>query len=122
MRTSRSNMMRFRSGLIGSIRAWLPSLRSTAHQRGASVIFLAGQLRSGSSTAICSWNGRYLWIGIADAVWLFFTIYSSSFLALAGGEWSAIDELRDEEGLRLGLVAAAKKEQTEHGNQTSTGG
>ena len=31
-------MRRLRSGVIGSIRAWLPSRRSTAHQRGAFVV------------------------------------------------------------------------------------
>ena len=46
--TSRLNMRRLRSGLIGSISAWLPSRRSTAHHCGARVIFLSGQVRSGS--------------------------------------------------------------------------
>jgi hypothetical protein len=36
--TSRSTLRRFREGSIGSIRAWLPSRRSTLHQRGARVI------------------------------------------------------------------------------------
>ena len=58
MRTSRSNIRLLRSGFIGSIRAWLPSRRSTAHQRGAWVMRLSGQVRSGRSTAICSWYGR----------------------------------------------------------------
>ena len=35
-------MMRLRSGLIGSMSAWLPSRRSTAHQRGACVDALVG--------------------------------------------------------------------------------
>ena len=61
-------MMRLRSGLIGSMRAWLPSRRSTAHQRGASVMRFVGQVRSGRSTANCSWYGRYLWIGMADGL------------------------------------------------------
>ena len=37
-RTSSSNIRRLRSGVIGSISAWLPSRRSTAHQRGAAVV------------------------------------------------------------------------------------
>lgn len=57
MRTSRSNMTRLRSGLIGSMRAWLPSRRSTAHQRGACVMRFVGHVRSGSSTRSCSWYG-----------------------------------------------------------------
>jgi hypothetical protein len=65
-------MMRLRSGLIGSMRAWLPSRRSTAHHRGAAVMCLSGQVRSGSSTVNASWYGRYLWIGIAEAVCVFF--------------------------------------------------
>jgi hypothetical protein len=44
-------MMRLRSGLIGSMSAWLPSRRSTAHQRGAFAMRLPGQVRSGRSTA-----------------------------------------------------------------------
>ncbi len=71
-------MMRLRSGLIGSMSAWLPSRRSTAHQRGASGIRRAGQVRSGRSTAICSWNGRYLWMGIPLGVCVLFMVVSSS--------------------------------------------
>ncbi len=41
-------MMRLRSGLIGSMSAWLPSRRSTAHQRGAFVMRASGHVRSGS--------------------------------------------------------------------------
>src|SRR5690625_7095543 len=52
--TSSSNISSLRSTSIGSIRAWLPSRRSTAHQRGACVIRLVGHVRSGSSTLICS--------------------------------------------------------------------
>ena len=55
--TSASNMRRFRSGSMGSMRAWLPSRRSTEHQRGAFVSFLSGQVRSRSSSGT---NGRYL--------------------------------------------------------------
>jgi hypothetical protein len=43
-----------RAGLIGSISAWLPSRRSVDSQRGALVIDLVGQVRSGRSMA---WNG-----------------------------------------------------------------
>ncbi|WP_414172979.1 hypothetical protein [Clavibacter tessellarius] len=38
----------------------------------------AGQVRSGSSTVICSWNGRYLWIGIPLGVCVLFMVVSSS--------------------------------------------
>ncbi len=41
-------MRRLRAGLIGSIRAWFPSRRSTAHHSGALVMTLSGQVRSGS--------------------------------------------------------------------------
>ena len=67
-------MTRLRSGFIGSMSAWLPSRRSTAHQRGAVVMCLLGQVRSGRSTENCSWYGRYLWIGIADADCVFFMV------------------------------------------------
>ncbi len=39
-------MMRLRSGLIGSMSAWFPSRRSTAHQMGAFSMILSGQVRS----------------------------------------------------------------------------
>ena len=41
-------MRRLRAGLIGSISAWLPSRRSTAHHIGARSMTLSGQVRSGS--------------------------------------------------------------------------
>ena len=41
-------MRRLRAGLIGSISAWLPSRRSTAHHIGAVSMILSGQVRSGS--------------------------------------------------------------------------
>ena len=59
IRTSSSNIRRLRAGLIGSISAWLPSRRSTAHHSGAEVIRLSGQVRSASATgSTSSWNGR----------------------------------------------------------------
>ncbi len=58
-----------RSGFIGSISAWLPSRRSTAHQRGAVSIRLVGQVRSGSSTVSCSWYGWYLPVGMPEVCW-----------------------------------------------------
>ncbi len=61
MATSASNMRRLRSGSIGSIRAWLPSRRSTEHHRGALVSLLSGHVRSGSSSGT---NGWYLSNGI----------------------------------------------------------
>ena len=44
--TSASNICFLRGTSIGSISAWLPSRRSTEHQRGASVMALLGQVRS----------------------------------------------------------------------------
>ena len=49
MPTSVSNMRSLRSWPIGSIRAWLPSRRSTAHQIGAWVMVRDGHWRSGKS-------------------------------------------------------------------------
>ena len=50
-------MRRLRAGLMGSIRAWLPSRRSTAHHSGAFVIRVSGQVRSGRDTGSTrSWN------------------------------------------------------------------
>ena len=43
-------MVRLRAGLIGSISAWLPSRRSVDSHRGAAVIALPGQVRSGRRT------------------------------------------------------------------------
>jgi hypothetical protein len=51
----------------------------------------SGHVRSGSSTAICSWKGRYLWTGIELAVWVFLMVFVSP-----REWWSANDELRDE--------------------------
>src|ERR1044071_2815238 len=49
---------------MGSIRAWLPSRRSTAHHSGALVIRFSGQVRSGRDTGSTnSWNGLYRWTG-----------------------------------------------------------
>src|SRR5919205_593366 len=65
MRTSRSNMRRLRAGLIGSISAWLPSRRSTAHHIGARSTTLSGQVRSASVTdSTSSAKGRYRLTGI----------------------------------------------------------
>ena len=54
-RTSKSNMRRFRSGPIGSTKAWLPSRRSTLHHSGARSMVRLGQRRLSSGTAA---NGR----------------------------------------------------------------
>src|SRR5690606_15751712 len=62
-------MRSLRWGSIGSMRAWLPSRRSTAHQRGAVSMRLLGQVRSGRSTVICSWKGRYLCTGMPEGCW-----------------------------------------------------
>jgi hypothetical protein len=55
-----------RAGDIGSISAWLPSRRSTAHHRGAAVITRFGQVRSGNAIGV---KGTYLWIGIRLGCW-----------------------------------------------------
>src|SRR5690606_264493 len=47
--TSSLNMRRLRSLFIGSIRAWLPSRRSTEHQIGGAVMARVGHRRSGRS-------------------------------------------------------------------------
>src|SRR5215212_116966 len=72
MRTSRSNMRRLRAGLIGSISAWLPSRRSTAHHMGALSTTRSGQVRSGSVTASTSAaKVRYRLTGIDVVRWVF---------------------------------------------------
>ena len=48
--------MRLRPGVIGSMRAWLPSRRSVDSQRGAFVMRRSGQVRSGSGIVSA---GRY---------------------------------------------------------------
>ena len=55
MATSVWNIRALRSGSIGSMSAWLPSRRSTAHQRGAAVSLRSGQVRSGSSRGTNAW-------------------------------------------------------------------
>src|SRR5688500_14239423 len=69
MRTNRSNIRFLRSGLIGSMSAWFPSRRSTAHQRGALEIVFVGQVRPGRCTLIWSWKGTYFATGIPDGCW-----------------------------------------------------
>ena len=59
---SSSYMRSFSSTFMGSISAWLPSLKSTLHQRGGSVSTALGQWRSGRSTGSKAW---YFWNGMA---------------------------------------------------------
>ena len=61
--TSVWNSASLRSGSIGSIRAWLPSRRSTLAQRGALVNWRSAQVRSCSTSGTCE---RYLSNGIGD--------------------------------------------------------
>ncbi|MFM1784962.1 MAG: hypothetical protein RLZZ579_1239, partial [Actinomycetota bacterium] len=62
-------------------------------QRGAFEILLVGQVRSGNSTLICSWNGVYRPNGIFEGVCLF-----SNFSPLLGLWGLAAKKLRDESG------------------------
>ena len=65
-------MRRLRAGLIGSISAWLPSRRSTAHHIGARSMTLSGQVRS--ATAMVSTSSaklRYRLTGIDEPRWVF---------------------------------------------------
>src|SRR6478736_4759056 len=80
MRTNRSNMRRLRAGLIGSIKAWLPSRRSTAHHIGARSMTLSGQLRSNGTGTVpvaglppgtSSAKLRYRLTGIDVVRWVF---------------------------------------------------
>src|SRR5260370_41490583 len=72
MRTSRSNMRRLRAGLIGSIRAWLPSRRSTAHHMGARSTTRSGQVRSPTATgSTSSAKVRYRLTGMDVVRWGF---------------------------------------------------
>lgn len=65
-------MRRLRWGLIGSIRAWLPSRRSTAHHMGAVSMTLSGQVRSGSEIfSTSSAKLRYRLTGIDEPRWVF---------------------------------------------------
>ena len=82
-----------RSASIGSMRAWLPSRRSTAHQRGAWVITWSGQVRSGTWTSSCSWNGTYFWVGMPEGCWGWITgLLPSHFV----GVQPVQQKLRDE--------------------------
>ena len=71
-------MRRLRAGLIGSISAWLPSRRSTAHHMGARSTTRSGQVRSGSVTgSTSSAKVRYRLTGIDDPRWVFQTGWPS---------------------------------------------
>src|SRR5262249_9134936 len=52
------NMRVLRSESMGSISAWLPSRRSTAHQIGGLVMTRDGHRRAGKSIGL---NGTYFW-------------------------------------------------------------
>ena len=52
MSQSNLNMRVLRSESIGSMSAWLPSRRSTAHQTGGLVMTLEGHCRSGSEMGL----------------------------------------------------------------------
>ena len=69
MLTSRSKMARLAWGPMGSMRDWLPSRRSVLSQRGAWVMRLSGQVRSGRSMLTTSRKGRYLANGIPEGCW-----------------------------------------------------
>ena len=51
-------MRRLRAGLIGSIRAWLPSRRSTAHHSGARSMTLSGQRAVGQRDSLDLFSER----------------------------------------------------------------
>src|SRR3954453_22039581 len=123
MRTSSSNIRRLRSGVIGSISAWLPSRRSTAHQRGATVVTFSGQGRSGSATGV---NGAYLPIGMPDGRWglracgwfslmgrLLLRAADSSGMRSAGAPWTR-DHRGEAADLGEGLAAADKQDAAAH--------
>ncbi|MEH3138618.1 MAG: hypothetical protein PGN37_00240 [Mycobacterium kyogaense] len=87
-------MRRLRAGLIGSISAWLPSRRSTAHHSGATSMTLSGQVRSVSATGSTSAAKlRYRLTDIADARWVFQAGWSSrrgpAGVVMVRTEWKA---------------------------------
>ena len=65
-------MRRLRAGLIGSISAWLPSRRSTAHHSGALSMTLSGQVRCCTDTdSTSSAKLRYRLVGMDVRRWVF---------------------------------------------------
>ncbi len=85
MATSVWNMRSLRTGSIGSMRAWLPSRRSTAHHRGALVSLWSGQWRSGSSSGTNAWyfsNGIFL--GCAGSGGMFGSLFVVSGCRVEG--------------------------------------
>src|SRR6476661_4945142 len=101
-------MRSLRSEFIGSMRAWLPSRRSTAHHRGAVSMRFVGHVRSGSSNGICSWKGWYFRNGIPDVSWgwIISALSSSAFRSVSG----RTRETPRRGGPGSGLVAAEKEE------------
>src|SRR5690606_26254352 len=75
MLTSSVNIFSLRAGSIGSISAWLPSRRSTEHQRGALSITTFGQVRSVSTIGTYARyfsNGIFFGVtGAGGIVWSF---------------------------------------------------
>ena len=103
MRTRSSNIRRLRDGVIGSIRAWLPSRRSTAHQRGACSMARSGQVRSASATGA---KGRYRWNGMAEGCCALRTSYEVltgfSIEGIVGGRPARTKPRGEEAGLVRG--------------------
>src|SRR6266436_4862539 len=105
-----SNIFSCRAGSIGSMRAWLPSRRSTEHQRGARSIWRLGHSRSASRSP-SGRKGTYLSKGI------FFGIrgFGAMGLSLVGGCSGAKENLlargRRRRTACTGKVHASRKEE-----------
>ena len=103
MLTSRSKMARLAWGPMGSMRDWLPSRRSVLSQRGAAVMRLSGQVRSGRSMETTSRNGRYLANGIPEGCWGAGRALRIGFLLGSDASWFRRrfrQRLRSSEGIR----------------------
>src|SRR5437763_9020378 len=111
--TTVSNMRRLRTGSIGSMRAWLPSRRSTEHQRGAFSIRLFGHVRSSSTRGR---NGRYF----SKAIFLGFVGWGGmGFVPFRQQKNPLPEGRRLEAGADIGVPALRKeesggREETEH--------
>ena len=115
MSTRSWNMRSFRCGVMGSISAWLPSRRSTAHQRGAFVITALGQVRSGRSMGVKGWyRGGRAWLTAFER-WpsRIRLLMSRRAPRSKWGPGAGHAQPPRRGGRKLGLAAAAKEQENE---------
>src|SRR4051812_17718322 len=100
------NMRILRSGSIGSIRAWLPSRRSTLHHSGALSIVLSGQVRSASEIGRKrSYLPNGIGFGVAGCGGIGVSVVRGSCVWIAG---RLAGKMKNPPAVRRGVRASAR--------------